>query len=120
MIPWFLPLAASVASAAVVQRPGLQLPASAPIHQAAVKDMFVTSYQAYQYVPVVFISTSTHRAACRTYAWGHDDLLPISQSFSDGRNGWGASIADVMATMVGNGSLNGLKFSSLRFFRRVM
>ncbi|KAG1876225.1 glycoside hydrolase family 47 protein [Suillus subluteus] len=80
---WFLVvLAASAVKAESVQKPGLQLPPSASVHQAAVKELFVTSYEAYQ-----------------TYAWGHDDLLPVSETYFDGRNGWGASIADAMGTM---------------------
>ncbi|RPA84468.1 mannosidase MsdS [Ascobolus immersus RN42] len=35
-----------------------------------------------------------------TYAWGHDDLLPLSQSFSDSRNGWGATIIDSLDTAI--------------------
>jgi mannosyl-oligosaccharide alpha-1,2-mannosidase len=42
----------------------------------------------------------------RKYAWGYDDLLPISESYFDGRNGWGASIADALGTMVSNELLN--------------
>ncbi|KAG0704897.1 glycoside hydrolase family 47 protein [Suillus ampliporus] len=80
---WFLAaLVASAVTAEPVQIPGLQLPNSAASHQIAVKDIFLTSYQAYQ-----------------DYAWGHDDLLPVSETFFDGRNGWGASIADAMSTM---------------------
>ncbi|KAJ3920511.1 seven-hairpin glycosidase [Lentinula edodes] len=70
------------ALAGQVQLSNLQLPPSAAVTQATVKEMFVDSYNAY-----------------RTYAWGHDDLLPVSASFTDGRNGWGASIVDGMATM---------------------
>jgi len=81
---WFLAtLAASVVSAEQVQKSCLELPDSAAAHKEAVKDLFVTSYEAYQ-----------------KYAWGHDDLLPVSESYSDGRNGWGASIADAMSTML--------------------
>ncbi|KAG2134864.1 glycoside hydrolase family 47 protein [Suillus clintonianus] len=80
---WLLvALAASAVRAEPVQKQGLHLPPDAPIHQAAVKDLFVTSYEAYQ-----------------KYAWGHDDLLPVSETYFDGRNGWGASIADAMSTM---------------------
>jgi mannosyl-oligosaccharide alpha-1,2-mannosidase len=96
----FLALAASAVSAELVQKPGLQLPDSAASQREAVKDLFVTSYEAYQYVLFIFISTCTHRIPCRTYAWGHDDLLPVSETYFDGRNGWGASIADAMGTMV--------------------
>jgi len=80
---WFLAaLAASAVKAESVQKSGLQLPPSASVHQAEVKELFVTSYEAYQ-----------------TYAWGYDDLLPVSKTYFDGRNGWGASIADAMGTM---------------------
>jgi mannosyl-oligosaccharide alpha-1,2-mannosidase len=80
---WFLAaLAASAVKAESVQKSGLKLPPSASVHQAEVKELFVTSYEAYQ-----------------TYAWGYDDLLPVSKTYFDGRNGWGASIADAMGTM---------------------
>lgn len=36
----------------------------------------------------------------RKYAWGHDDLLPVSESYSDDLDGWGASIVDALDTMV--------------------
>lgn len=35
----------------------------------------------------------------REFAFGHDDLQPVSMTFNDGRNGWGASIIDGMSTM---------------------
>ncbi|KXN84060.1 putative mannosyl-oligosaccharide alpha-1,2-mannosidase 1B [Leucoagaricus sp. SymC.cos] len=35
----------------------------------------------------------------RKFAFGHDDVSPLSKSFSDGRNGWGATIVDAMSTM---------------------
>ncbi|THU94524.1 glycoside hydrolase family 47 protein [Dendrothele bispora CBS 962.96] len=65
-----------------VQKPFLEVPPSAFQHREDVKNIFIESYNAY-----------------RKFAFGHDDLLPISRSFSDGRNGWGASIVDGMATM---------------------
>ncbi|KAK7440969.1 hypothetical protein VKT23_016746 [Stygiomarasmius scandens] len=70
------------AIAGQVQKPFLQVPLSAFKHRDDVKDIFIESYNAY-----------------RKFAFGHDDLLPISKNFSDGRNGWGASIVDGMATM---------------------
>lgn len=33
------------------------------------------------------------------FAFGHDDLQPVSLTFNDGRNGWGATIVDAMSTM---------------------
>ncbi|KIK68490.1 glycoside hydrolase family 47 protein [Collybiopsis luxurians FD-317 M1] len=65
-----------------VQLSNIKLPASAAGIQAEIKQMFSDSYNAY-----------------RKYAFGHDDLLPVSASFSDGRNGWGASIVDALPTM---------------------
>ncbi|KAF9495142.1 glycoside hydrolase family 47 protein [Pleurotus eryngii] len=66
-----------------VQKPNLVLPAGSEEHRDAVTKIFVDSYEAY-----------------RTFAFGHDDLSPQSKSFSDGRNGWGATIVDALPTMV--------------------
>ncbi|EGO29662.1 glycoside hydrolase family 47 protein [Serpula lacrymans var. lacrymans S7.9] len=85
---WFLAaLAVSSASlpavhAGNVQKPGLTLPANASIQQDAVKQIFNTSYTAY-----------------KQYAWGHDDLAPVDETYVDGLGGWGASIADALGTM---------------------
>ncbi|ETW77967.1 glycoside hydrolase family 47 protein [Heterobasidion irregulare TC 32-1] len=76
-------LCASNAFGASIQKPGLTLPSSAAANRDAAKTIFTDSYQAY-----------------REFAFGHDDLSPLSQSFSDGRNGWGASIVDGMSTMI--------------------
>ncbi|KAF8814741.1 glycoside hydrolase family 47 protein [Phlegmacium glaucopus] len=74
------------AFSANVQNPHIFLPPSAAANQAAVEKIFTESYAAY-----------------KKFAFGHDDLSPLSQSFSDGRNGWGtnpgASIVDAMSTM---------------------
>ena len=45
----------------------------------------------------------------RKFAFGHDDLEPVSKSFNDGRNGWGATIIDAMSTM----SIMGLDVSDV-------
>lgn len=37
---------------------------------------------------------------CRDHAWGHDDVTPVNQNFTDDRNGWGATIVDSLSTMV--------------------
>lgn len=37
-----------------------------------IKEAFVFAYNAY-----------------KKYAWGHDELLPLSKSYSDSRNAWG-------------------------------
>ncbi|KAF9568668.1 glycoside hydrolase family 47 protein [Agrocybe pediades] len=75
-------LLASSAIAGPVQGPLIILPPSARTHRDAVVQIFNESFSAYQ-----------------QFAFGHDDLSPLSQSFSDGRNGWGASIVDAMSTM---------------------
>lgn len=42
----------------------------------------------------------TRRPTARQYAFPHDDLTPISKSWTDGRNGWGASLVDGLTTLV--------------------
>ncbi|KZT65305.1 glycoside hydrolase family 47 protein [Daedalea quercina L-15889] len=37
--------------------------------------------------------------AAEEYAWGHDDLSPVSESYSDSYGGWGASIVDALDTI---------------------
>lgn len=71
-------LAAS-ALAGNVQKANLQLPANAAANRDAVKQAFIDAYDVY-----------------RKFAFGHDDLEPVSLSFDDSRNGWGASIVDGM------------------------
>ncbi|KAF9485016.1 seven-hairpin glycosidase [Pholiota conissans] len=66
----------------LVQKQGLALPPQAEQLREEVKTIFTDSYGAY-----------------KKYAFGHDDVLPISQGFYDGRNGWGATIVDAMTTM---------------------
>ncbi|EEB92536.1 hypothetical protein MPER_08939 [Moniliophthora perniciosa FA553] len=78
----FLTLSASATLADRVQREGLVLPTSAYENRDAVKQIFVDSYTAY-----------------KKYAFGNDDLLPLSNGFSNERNGWGATIIDAMSTM---------------------
>ncbi|KAG7095365.1 hypothetical protein E1B28_006124 [Marasmius oreades] len=73
----------ATALAGSVQSPSLVLPPTAPIHREAVKEIFTRSYEAY-----------------RKFAFGHDDLNPVSGGFNDGRNGWGATIVDGMPTML--------------------
>jgi mannosyl-oligosaccharide alpha-1,2-mannosidase len=68
--------------AQTVQKSGLTLPGSAAANKAKAQQLFTDSYAAY-----------------KTYAFGHDDLTPVSKSFIDERNGWGASIIDAMGTM---------------------
>jgi mannosyl-oligosaccharide alpha-1,2-mannosidase len=91
----------TLASAVTVQKPLLQLSADAAQNRKAVKDIFLYSYNAYKWVfPEVAM---TARLMCyRNDAWGHDDVNPVSQGFSDDRNGWGATIIDSLSTMVGN------------------
>ncbi|KAJ8474678.1 hypothetical protein ONZ45_g15868 [Pleurotus djamor] len=73
---------ASSAYAGAVQKPGLKVPSSAAANRDAVQKLFVDSYNAY-----------------REFAFGHDDLSPVSKGFSDGRNGFGATIVDALPTI---------------------
>ncbi|KZT25742.1 glycoside hydrolase family 47 protein [Neolentinus lepideus HHB14362 ss-1] len=73
----------SLVRGGLVQKPGLEVPAYYAGNLTVVRTMFTDSWNAY-----------------KKYAWGHDDLDPISEGYNDGRNGWGASIADALGTMV--------------------
>lgn len=49
-----------------------------------------------------FLSSPSNRAYAdpfnliqpRRHAWGHDELKPVSNGFTDSHNGWGATIFD--------------------------
>ncbi len=43
---------------------------------------------------------SVYVTSCREFAFPHDDLTPLSESFTDGRNGFGASAVDALSTLV--------------------
>ncbi|KAH6917982.1 alpha-mannosidase 1 [Coprinopsis sp. MPI-PUGE-AT-0042] len=67
-----------------VQYPNLDdvMPATAPQYRDMCKQAFTDSYEVY-----------------RQYAFGHDTVLPISQGWTDDRNGWGVTIIDGLSTM---------------------
>ncbi|CAL1699168.1 unnamed protein product [Somion occarium] len=65
-----------------VQNPFLLLPPDTHMHQQAVVNIFLDCYQAY-----------------KQFAFPHDDLTPVTKSFFDGRNGWGATVVDAMTTL---------------------
>ncbi|KAH8113846.1 seven-hairpin glycosidase [Phellopilus nigrolimitatus] len=69
-------------AAGPVQKPGLTLPASSAANAELIKTMFNETFTTYN-----------------KFAFPHDDLQPVSLTFNDGRNGWGASIVDGMTTM---------------------
>ncbi|KAI1786737.1 glycoside hydrolase family 47 protein [Ganoderma leucocontextum] len=69
--------------AAKIQNPRVALPGDAGLHRQNVKNIFLTSWDAY-----------------KKYAYPHDDLTPVSESWTDGRNGWGASLVDALSTLV--------------------
>ncbi|KAJ7243612.1 glycoside hydrolase family 47 protein [Mycena haematopus] len=77
-----LALSPSSWAGVTVQRPGLVVPPEYTSRRDDAKKLFTTSYDAY-----------------KQFAFGHDDLSPVSLGFSDGRNGWGASIVDAMFIM---------------------
>ncbi|KAH9026210.1 seven-hairpin glycosidase [Lactarius pseudohatsudake] len=72
----------TVVKAGCVQLPGLTVPVSAATDRASVVQIFNESYNTY-----------------REFAWGHDEVAPLSQAPLDPLNGWGASIVDAMSTM---------------------
>ncbi|KIK68466.1 glycoside hydrolase family 47 protein [Collybiopsis luxurians FD-317 M1] len=58
------------------------VPAQYSSYANTVKQIFADSYAAY-----------------KEFAFSKDDLLPISQSFTNDRNGWGATIFDSLSTL---------------------
>ncbi|KAJ7439202.1 glycoside hydrolase family 47 protein [Mycena latifolia] len=66
-----------------VQKPGLTVPAKYASNRDAAEQIFTKTYAAY-----------------KKFAFGHDELLPVSESFTDDLGGWGASLVDAMGTML--------------------
>ncbi|KAI0631101.1 seven-hairpin glycosidase [Trametes polyzona] len=92
MVAWLLrSLAVSLALSsdafnvlgARIQTRNIRLPSDAVRRRQDVKDIFLESWNAY-----------------KEFAFPHDDLTPLSESFTDGRNGWGASAVDALSTLV--------------------
>ncbi|KIY45171.1 glycoside hydrolase family 47 protein [Fistulina hepatica ATCC 64428] len=69
--------------AGAVQSTDLQLPSDADTYKQGVVDVFRISWAAY-----------------KKYAWGHDDLEPVTGGYADSRNGWGSSLVDALSTAV--------------------
>ena len=109
-----LALAGTAFSASVtVQNPNIVLPSSAAANQAAVVQIFTESYNAYKFVELAqqfVILLLIYCQNFREFAFGHDDLSPLTQGkwkpvnfyyhsfdrldfmnsgFSDGLGGWG-------------------------------
>ncbi|KAF7325910.1 alpha-1,2-Mannosidase [Mycena kentingensis (nom. inval.)] len=71
-VAFVLGLFASASAAGIkVQKKGLKVPSRYKHRSNDVKKIFTTSYNAY-----------------KEFAWGHDDLSPVSKGFNDGRNGF--------------------------------
>ncbi|KAJ1311404.1 hypothetical protein OPQ81_009894 [Rhizoctonia solani] len=69
-------------SARNIQKLDLQLPPDAAKNAQHTIDIFKSAYQSY-----------------KSFAWGHDSLAPLTSSYIDDRNGWGATIVDSLSTM---------------------
>ncbi|KAH9051083.1 seven-hairpin glycosidase [Lactarius vividus] len=50
-------------------------------------------------LPGLTVPASAGTSETREFAWGHDEVAPLSQASLDPLNGWGASIIDAMSTM---------------------
>lgn len=71
------------AFAGLVQKQDLIIPPEAAIHRAAVEKIFVTSYEAYKSVTLKPALNPVHPSlwiifSLRKFAFGHDDLTPLS------------------------------------------
>ena len=78
-----LALAGTAFSASVtVQNPNIVLPSSAAANQAAVVQIFTESYNAYKFVQLAqqfVILLLIYWQNFREFAFGHDDLSPLTQ-----------------------------------------
>ncbi|KAJ7208923.1 glycoside hydrolase [Mycena pura] len=74
--------ASSSLAGVTVQKPGLTVPPEYASHKADVEKIFTTSYAAY-----------------KKFAFGHDELHPVTEGVGDDLGGWGASLVDAMGTM---------------------
>ncbi|TEB32929.1 seven-hairpin glycosidase [Coprinellus micaceus] len=72
----------STAYGGLVQSVNPQVPLEYALVKAEVVEMFEHGYQQY-----------------KNYAWGYDNLAPLTRTYNQGRNGWGATIVDAMGTM---------------------
>ncbi|KZT58231.1 glycoside hydrolase family 47 protein [Calocera cornea HHB12733] len=89
------------ANARRVQHPNLRQTAHMKTRAEEVKRAFVEAFEDY-----------------RTFAWGHDEVAPMTQRYSDTRNGWGATIVDSLSTMIVMG-LDDLFESTLPFIASI-
>ncbi|CAE6424909.1 unnamed protein product [Rhizoctonia solani] len=78
----FLLASLHLVSAGNIQKLDLQLPPEAAENGQQVIEIFKSAYQSY-----------------RDSAWGHDSLAPLTNSYVNDRNGWGATIVDSLSTM---------------------
>lgn len=93
---------ASMTQAGRVQLPGLTIPSNATADRASVVQIFHESYHAYRCgIDIQGIVPRAEFDVCtRKYAFGHDEVAPLSRQPYNPRNGWGATIVDAMGTMV--------------------
>ncbi|KAF8814729.1 alpha-mannosidase 1 [Phlegmacium glaucopus] len=78
-------------------------PIDATKNRDAVKKIFTDSYGVY------------HK-----FAFGHDEVAPISQTALDGRNGWGATIVDALDTMARHGYFCASNWLLTYYFQIIM
>ncbi|KAF7314674.1 alpha-1,2-Mannosidase [Mycena kentingensis (nom. inval.)] len=76
-------LASSVLAGVTVQVPGLTVPAEYAGQRDAAQTIFTKSWDAY-----------------KQFAFGHDELHPVSKGSGDSLGGWGATIVDALGTML--------------------
>lgn len=93
---------ASMTQAGRVQLPGLTIPSNATADRASVVQIFHESYHAYRCGRDIqgIVPRPEFDVCPRKYAFGHDEVAPLSRKPYNPRNGWGATIVDSMSTMV--------------------
>jgi hypothetical protein len=93
---------AGMTHAGRVQLHGLTIPSNATADRASVVQIFHESYHAYRCGRDIqgIVPRPEFDVCPRKYAFGHDEVAPLSRQPYNPRNGWGATIVDAMSTMV--------------------
>lgn len=104
-------LCAPVVLGADVQLSSLTVPAQYASQTDTVKQIFTYSYDSYKCVlsffrlwmcgveKVRFDSRFDVESMFREFAYGHDEVEPVSESYTDPRNGWGESTSRVSMSL---------------------
>ncbi|KAK9449549.1 glycosyl hydrolase family 47-domain-containing protein [Limtongia smithiae] len=77
--------------------PPINMPLVQPVPSSETEDQRFVRFSRLTFVKDVFKRSWN---SYKKYAWGHDELRPVSNGFADPFGGWGASIVDALDTLI--------------------